>query len=140
MNEEKRTDKKQVTKNIIHTDHATIPVVKEEVSIENRERTTSEVVIESHTQTQSKNIPLRSTHFGYREVRVPKGEVVDQMPAIRQEDGRYIVPVVREEEVVIKRLVLVEEVHLIPDTTTEQHNERIELRSQDVSVTRNPTD
>jgi stress response protein YsnF len=138
MHEESITGHKGETNRHQRAEYSTIPVVKEDVAISKEERVTGEVTVRTSTETKTVNVPLSRTVHGYREVRVPAGRVVEEMPAPRQEDGRYIIPVVREEEVVIKRLVLVEEVHLIPDTTTEQRTEEVELRSQTVSVERTP--
>ena len=68
--------------------------------------------------------------------RVPIGREVDAVPPIRVEDGITIVPVVEEELVVTRRLILKEEVHLERVQTTERHVETVTLRFQEVTVTR----
>ena len=49
-------------------------------------------------------------------------------------------PVVEEELVMVRRLVLKEEVHLRRVRTTVPHVETVSLRQQTVSVTRTPLD
>ncbi len=68
--------------------------------------------------------------------RIPIGRVVDEVPPVRQEGDVTILPVVEEEIVVVRRLVLKEEVHLRCVRTTERHVETVSLREQVVTVTR----
>ena len=68
--------------------------------------------------------------------RVPIGREVDEVPPVRVENGVTIVPVVEEEVVVLRRLILKEEVHLERVRTTERHVETVTLRRQEVTVTR----
>ena len=68
--------------------------------------------------------------------RVAIGRVVDAVPPVRVEGDVTILPVVEEELVLVKRLVLKEEVHLRTVRTTSLHTETVSLRAQDVTVTR----
>ena len=68
--------------------------------------------------------------------RVPVGRVVDAVPPVRQEGDVTIMSVVEEELVVVRRLVLKEEVHIRRVQTTVSHAETVTLRQQHVSVTR----
>src|SRR5215469_1119599 len=52
--------------------------------------------------------------------RVPIGRVIDAMPAVKDEDGLLVVPVVEETVVVERRLVLKEELHIRRIQTTER--------------------
>ncbi len=72
--------------------------------------------------------------------RVTVGRIVDAVPPIRQEGDVTIMPVVEEELVVVRRLVLREEVHLRRVRTIVPHTETVSLRRQTVSVTRTPLD
>ena len=67
---------------------------------------------------------------------VPVGRVIEEIPPIRQEGDVTIIPVVEEEVVVVRRLVLKEEVHLRRVRTTERHIETVTLREQKLTVTR----
>lgn len=66
--------------------------------------------------------------------RVPVNREVDAVPPIRQEGDVTIMPVV--EEILVRRLILKEEIHLRRVRTTERHTEAVTLRDQDVAVTR----
>ena len=68
--------------------------------------------------------------------RVPIGRIVDAVPPVRVEGGVTIMPVVEEELVLIKRLVLKEEVHLRTVSSVSHYAETVTLRRQDVLVTR----
>ena len=68
--------------------------------------------------------------------RVPIGRVVEAIPPIREENGMTIVPVVEEKLVVVRRLVLTEEVRFERVRATERHVETVVLRRQEVTVTK----
>lgn len=72
--------------------------------------------------------------------RVVIGRVVDAIPAVRQEGDVTIMPVVEEEVVVTRRLILKEEVHLRRVRTVTRHSETVALREQTIAVTRTEMD
>ena len=72
--------------------------------------------------------------------RVAVGRVVDAVPPVRQEGDVTIIPVVEEELVVVRRLVLKEEVHLRRVRTVTPHVQTVSVRRQDLTVTRTPLD
>ena len=72
--------------------------------------------------------------------RIPVGRVVDAVPPVRYEGDVTIMPVVEEELVVVRRLVLKEEVHLRRVRSTTTHSQTVPVREQHVAVTRTPLD
>ena len=70
--------------------------------------------------------------------RVPIGRAVDAVPSVRTEGDVTIVPVVGEELVLVRRLVLKEKVRLTTVRRTSRHVETITLRAQGVAITRTP--
>ncbi len=114
----------------------TIPVLKDQLVISSRKITTAEVQVTKEVAHQEVDVPLQTVHTRYRELRMPINRIVETMPQVRQVDGNIIIPVVREEEVVIKRLVLVEEIHLMKHTDVEERTETVDLRSETASVRR----
>lgn len=72
--------------------------------------------------------------------RVAIGRIVESVPPVRVEGDVTIMPVVEEELVLVRRLVLKEEVHLRTVRTVSQHRETVTLRDQAFSVTRTPFD
>jgi len=68
--------------------------------------------------------------------RVSIGRVVEAVPPIREENGVTIVPVVEEELVLVRRLILKEEVRFERVRSMAHHVETVVLRRQEVTVTR----
>ena len=67
--------------------------------------------------------------------RVPIGRFVDAAEAPRQEGDTLVIPVYREELVVTKQLVLLEEIHLSRATSTEHVSQTIPLARTEVEIT-----
>ena len=128
----------RVTQPGVTTEEGTISVVKEQLHLSTREVVTGEVQVRKQIRTESVDVPLTTVHTAYREERVPVNRVVDIMPEPRYEGKNLIVPVVREQQVVITQLVLVEEIHLIQESRSEERTERIELHTEEATVTRVP--
>jgi uncharacterized protein (TIGR02271 family) len=68
--------------------------------------------------------------------RVAIGRPVETAPAVREEDGVLIVPVLEEQLVVATRLILKEEIRISKQTRTETVREPVRLRSEHAEVTR----
>ena len=130
------THKLPHTEKLIITERETIPVVKEHLVVDTLKTVTGEVNIELTTAEEAVNIPLPTLSTTYREERVPVDMIVQAVPPVREEDGRIIVPIVREETVVIKRLRLVEEIHLVREQIKTERTEEVILRRQEATVRR----
>ena len=124
----------QPTEHIV--ERQTVTLAQEELNVEKREVITGEVVVHKTVVTEPTTVELATTTHGYTEQRVPIGREVDQIPATRYEGDTIIIPVVREEIVTVKRLILAEEVHLRPETKTETRQEVVDLRREEVSIER----
>ncbi len=92
------------------------------------------------TSTRDELVEADLAHDQIVVERVAIGRIVEAVPPARQEGDVTILPVVEEEVVVIRRLVLKEEVHLRRVRTVTRHSETVELREQHVEVTRTPVD
>lgn len=68
--------------------------------------------------------------------RVPVDREVDEIPAVRQEGDVFVISVVEERAVLVKRLVLVEEVRIHRRTTEQVVDVPVVERSMQVSVER----
>ena len=68
--------------------------------------------------------------------RVPRGVPVETLPAVREEDGVLIGPVVEEQLVVTTRLILKEEIRITRRSRTELVREPVRLRSERVDIER----
>ena len=77
-------------------------------------------------------------HGGVEIERTAIGEEVLAVPPVRDEGDTIVIPVVREELVVTKRLILVEEVRLRRIATTEAFSQTVTLRTQRAVIERDP--
>jgi uncharacterized protein (TIGR02271 family) len=113
-----------------------IPVVVEEIVTGSRKVRTGGVRVHKRVQERVEHIemPVVSDTVDIR--RVPVNRVVDAPPPIRQEGGTVIVPVVKEEIVVTKRLVVIEELHLIRRRTKTRQTRDVPVRKEHVEIER----
>ncbi len=117
----------------------TLPVVEETARIEKRAVDTGRVRVSTRTETVDQVLreSLRSDTVAVTRVLVDRtlsdGEVP---PAVREEDGVTIIPVLEEILVVEKRLVLREEVHVRRTTVAEDVEVPVTLRRQRAVVER----
>ena len=114
-----------------------LPVVEEELDVSRREVETGRVRLTKkvHERTQVVDEPSWAEEVSVE--RVPVGEVVDSPPPVRYEGDTMIVPVLEEELLVVKRLV-VKEVLRITKRRRERRDEPLEvkLRAEEVLVER----
>jgi uncharacterized protein (TIGR02271 family) len=117
----------------------TLPVVEETARTEKRAVETGRVRVSTRTETVDQVLreSLRSDTVEVTRVPVDRtlseGEVP---PAVREEDGVMIIPVLEEILVVEKRLVLREEVHVRRTTVAEDVEVPVTLRKQRAVVER----
>ena len=113
-----------------------IALAEEELTVTKRAVEGARVRVRTVTDTVEEI--ARATLHGERvEVeRVPVDRMVDAAPAVREEDGVTIVPVIEEVLVVEKRLVLKEELHIRRHATTETVEVPVQLRKQRAEVER----
>ena len=115
-----------------------IPVVVETLHVEKEVVETGRVVLHKtvHVETQTADVPLREEQVQVQRLAV--GRYVDEAPAVRYEGDTMIVPIVREEMVITKRLVLVEELHVRTQVLTTHAPQAVELRREEVHYERLP--
>ncbi len=118
-------------------EHRTLPLHAETLDVVRRVRRTA---VRATRTTRLREVVVEEdlAHETVCVRRVPVGRVVAAAPPVREEGDLVIVPVVEERLVVERRLVLVEEVHLRRTRGTRLHVETVQLREQDVAVTRVP--
>jgi uncharacterized protein (TIGR02271 family) len=117
---------------------AAIPVFEEKLHVDKTISETDRVFIRTSVleRTEYADLDLRSDEATIE--RVPVGRIVDAPPAIRQEGGTVIVPVLEEIMVVQKRLLLKEEIHIRRQDIVQHIREPVRLRSEEVSLERQP--
>lgn len=112
-----------------------IPVIEEHVRFTTQQRETGKVRITKQVHEDTVDVDESVTHEKVEIERVPINQYVDEAPpSVRYEDDVMIVSVL--EEVVVKRLLLVEELHVRKIRETETDKKEIILRKETVQVHR----
>ncbi|OGX91881.1 YsnF/AvaK domain-containing protein [Hymenobacter coccineus] len=116
-----------------------VPVIEEFVRLEKETVETGRVVIRKyvHLDTQTVDVPLREEQVQVQRIAVNR--YVDEAPAVRYEGETMILPILREEVVVTKRLLLVEELHVRTQVLNNSTPQTVELRREEVHYERVPT-
>lgn len=112
-----------------------IPVIEEKLQVRKEVIETGGFRINKkvHTEDVIVEVPVKQEELTVE--RVPINEYVDTPPpAVRHEGDTMIVPVLKE--VVVKRLVLVEELHITRKTVQKQSETDVSLRKEEVNVER----
>jgi uncharacterized protein (TIGR02271 family) len=125
-----RTDSEEV---------AAIPLVEERLSVGKREVETGRLRVRIAVDEREETVP---TELAFDEVeieRVPRNVALTELPGVRLEGNTTIIPVVEEEVVVEKRLILVEEIHIHRRTATTTEQVPVVLRSERAEVEREET-
>jgi len=112
-----------------------IPVIEETLSVDKQVVVTGKVRIEKQVEeiNEPVNIDLQHDEYTIRRIAINK-YVDEEVPQVRQEGDTMIIPVLKE--VVVKRILLVEEVHIIKEVVTGSEQLNIPLRKETVRVTR----
>jgi uncharacterized protein (TIGR02271 family) len=115
-----------------------VPVIQEHLTVDKKIVDTASVIVRKQVTEElaSLNIPL--IQEGYRIEHVAVNKIVDSPPPVREEEGKTIIPVLREVLVVQKKYEIVEEVHIIKEKTAVPHLQEITLRKETVTVERTP--
>ncbi|MGB3618421.1 MAG: YsnF/AvaK domain-containing protein [Catalinimonas sp.] len=122
-------------RSIVETE--TVPVIEERLHVEKKSVEQGRVRITKEVKTEDVelNVPLQHTEVDIE--RVPVDRYVDEIPVSRYEGDVLIVPVLRE--VVVKRTLLVEELHIHQRREETQATFRESLREEEVRVEREAT-
>ncbi len=117
-------------------DGGVVPILAEELNVSKRtvERGTVRLRKEVFTEEAIVRVPLLSK--GYDVVRVPRGEAVEARPEVRQQGATTIYPVVEEEVVTSKRLILREEIHVTEHTEETVGESSVDLHREELVIER----
>jgi len=113
-----------------------IPVVEEQLIPTTRwtEAGALEIARTTRTETQELDVPVRYEAATVEHMAVNRVLADNETPATRQEGATLIVPVVREELVVTKRRILVEELHITKQVQTRTEHVSGEVQRQEVTI------
>jgi uncharacterized protein (TIGR02271 family) len=108
-----------------------IPVIEEQLHIEKKVSKTGTVRISKQVteHEQTVNIPLLDEEIQVERVTVNQW-VDSPPPALRYEGETMIIPIVKEVAVVEKRLMLVEELHIVKRQNQKQETRQVTLRKE----------
>ncbi len=114
----------------------TIELLAETLAVSKRRKATGSVRIGTRTETIEALAEVELDRYRVEVTRVPVGRVVDVAPLARAEGDTTIVPVVEEHYVVVRQLVLVEEVRIRHVLERETVSEPVLLRRQRAVIER----
>jgi stress response protein YsnF len=117
-------------------DEQTLRLLAEEPSVSRRQVEGDTVHVRTVTHLVDWPVDEALTHERVEVERVRIGREVDAVPAVRQEGDLTIMPVVEEVAVVVRRLILTEEVRIRRVHVVEHHRETVPLRQQEAVITR----
>jgi len=117
-------------------DEVVVPVIEEELATGTRRVTTGAVRVDKHVEKRVRRVSAPALHEDVEIRRVPVNRVVEVAPKSRRRGNTVIVPVIEEELVVTKRLVLKEEIHLIKRRTKERVVKEVEVGRERAQVRR----
>lgn len=119
---------------------AVIPVIEEQIHIDKQVVESGLVRISKKIHEEEVTVDVPLIHEEHDVERVQINQIVDEAPAVRYDGATMIIPVLREEVVVQKRLVLVEELHITKKLVQTKHKEEVTLRREEVIVDRQSID
>jgi len=113
-----------------------IPLLEESVSISKRSVERGRVRIDVRVSQREQVLEQTLQRRDVEVERVPINRVVETVPVARQEGDVMIIPVVEEEVVMVKRLVLREEIHVRQRTTQRTEQFSVTVRSESAEISR----
>jgi uncharacterized protein (TIGR02271 family) len=116
-----------------------IAVIEEQIQLDKQVVETGVVHIIKRVSEDRQVIDLPTSREEITVERVTINQYVETPPSIRYEGETMIVPVLQEVLVTQKRLLLVEEVHVIKHRVQESQPQEVVLRKEEVVVERIPT-
>lgn len=117
-----------------------IPVVEEHMTVDKETIETAKIHVRTRVTEEEAtiNMPIKSEQ--YEVMRVPVDKVFSTIPPVRYEGDTLIVPVVEEVIVVEKRYRVIEEVHLVKQTTEMPFMQQVTLHKENIQVERTSSD
>jgi stress response protein YsnF len=121
---------------IDHSGTIVIPLHVERAFAEKQRRVTGRIAVSRISRQHVQLVEQTLASESVRIERVPRGERIDHIPPVREEGDTIIIPVVEEVLAIERRLILKEEVRVRRVRTLKQHRERVQLRKQELVISR----
>lgn len=113
-------------------DERTIPVMTEDVIVERKVVERGGAIIEKKVLNEEVSFDIDLLNEEIKLERVQVNKYLDETPEPRHEGDTYIIPVIKE--VMVKRLLLVEEIRITKEVHTVNRTERVNIRKEEVTV------
>jgi uncharacterized protein (TIGR02271 family) len=114
-----------------------VPVFEEEVRVARKLVETGRVRVSKKVTEQEETVDVPLKHEEVQVERVPRNvEVTGRIPQMRQKGDTTIIPILREEVVVQKRLILVEELHVTKRVVKTSGKVKTRARKEEAKVER----
>ena len=115
-----------------------IPIVQERAHLEKRVVPTERITVRTKVTESVERVEADLTHEDVEVLRVTKNVLINAVPAVREENGVMIYPVVEEKLVVERRLFLREEIHIVRRARTEHVVQEVSVLHSEPVVERTP--
>ena len=116
------------------THSVTIPVIEEQMLVDKKTIETGKVIISKKVEERNEMITVSLLRENYTVEHITVDKLVDETPIIRYEGDTTIIPVIQE--VMVKRILLVEEIRITKNTTETSEPQQMILRKEVVTVER----
>lgn len=113
-----------------------IELVEEQLEVSKRDVERGRVIVRTRVEEREELAEAVLHQEDVEVERVARGIVVETIPAVREEDGVLIVPVIEEQLVLSTRLFLKEEIRISKSTRREIVREPVRLRGERVEIVR----
>jgi uncharacterized protein (TIGR02271 family) len=113
-----------------------VELAQEQLEIGKREVERARVVARTRVEEREEVVEIELQQDEVTVERIPRDVPVETKPAVREEDGVLIVPIIEEQLVVTTRLILKEELRITRRTRTEVVRQPVRLRSEQVDIER----
>jgi uncharacterized protein (TIGR02271 family) len=127
---EEKTEPQQLNERLV------IPIIQEEITVEKQVIETGKVRISKRVSEHEElvDVPLFREEVSVE--RVPINLIVEARPPVRQEGDTMIIPVVQEQIVVQKKLVLVEELRVRKQIIEHHAPQSVNVLKEEVDIKR----
>jgi uncharacterized protein (TIGR02271 family) len=119
---------------------ASIPLVEERLEVSKKEVETGRVRVRIGVEEREERLRAELSRDDVEIRRIARNEPVSELPGVRLEGDTTIIPVVEEEVVVEKRLILVEEIHIVRRTEHVTEEIPVTVRSERAEIERDGID
>jgi uncharacterized protein (TIGR02271 family) len=113
-----------------------IPVIQEEITVDKRVIETGRVRISKRISEHEELVDVPLLQEEVTVERVPINLFVEAQPPVRQEGDTLIIPVVQEQVIVQKKLLLVEELRVRKQIVENHQPQPVTLIKEEVEITR----